>query len=98
LFPFSKNQIGYKDARLVPFAIDEADKLYSKHMYISLALLQMWRTREDCMTAESGLEHMPGAQEEFEPTTVISTASNLGPLPSSYAHHLAGPGRCRTAT
>jgi hypothetical protein len=63
LFPFSKAQShihDYVNARLVPFAIDEADKLYNKHMYISLALAQMWRTREDCMTEESGLECMPG--------------------------------------
>lgn len=68
LFPFSKSQFG-KDPRLVPFAIDEADKLYNKHMYISLALAQMWRTREDCMTAESGLERMPGTEAEFKSST-----------------------------
>ncbi|KAF9055024.1 N1221-domain-containing protein [Hymenopellis radicata] len=63
LFPFSRSQT--KDARLVPFAIDEADKLYSRHMYISLALSQMWRTREDCMTFESGLDHMPGEKSAW---------------------------------
>lgn len=67
LFPFSSAQ--GKDAKLIPFAIDEADKLYSKHMHVSLALLQMWRTREDCMTFESGLEHMPGSEGEFESST-----------------------------
>ncbi|EEB94508.1 hypothetical protein MPER_06667, partial [Moniliophthora perniciosa FA553] len=70
LFPFSKAQ--GKDARLVPFAIDEADKLYNRHMYVSLALSQMWRTREDCMTFESGLEHMPGSEGEFESSTFTS--------------------------
>jgi hypothetical protein len=59
----------------VPFAIEEADKLYSKHMYISLALWQMWRTREDCMTAESGLEHLPGSEGGFESSTVTSSVS-----------------------
>lgn len=68
LFPFSRTHIG-KDAKLIPFAIDEADKLYNRHMHISLSLLQMWRTREDCMTFESGLEHMPGSEGEFEPST-----------------------------
>ena len=62
LFPFSKGQFG-ADAQYVPFAINEADRLYNKHMYVSLALTQMWRTREDCITAESGLEHMPGDEE-----------------------------------
>ncbi|KAK1228877.1 Factor arrest protein 11 [Marasmius sp. AFHP31] len=67
LFPFSKAQ--GRDARFVPFAIDEADKLYNRHMYVSLALAQMWKTREDCMTVESGLERMPGAESEFESST-----------------------------
>lgn len=60
LFPYSARS-KYRDGRLVPFAIDEADRLFHKHMYVSAALWQMWRTREDCMTAESGLDHMPGS-------------------------------------
>lgn len=66
LFPFS-GRVKYQNARLVPFAIDEADKLYSKHMYVSLALWQMWKTREECMTAESGLDVMPGSEKLVEP-------------------------------
>ena len=67
LFPFSRRAAhgGYRDARdgrLVPFAIDEADKLYHKHMYVSLSLWQMWRAREECMSAESGLDFMPGSE------------------------------------
>ncbi|KAI0089271.1 hypothetical protein BDY19DRAFT_944963 [Irpex rosettiformis] len=62
LFPFSRSSLGRRGGSLVPFAIDEADKLYHKHMYVSLALWQMWRTREECMTAESGLDHMPGSE------------------------------------
>jgi hypothetical protein len=64
LFPFSR--VTTRDGRLVPFAIDEADRLYNKHMYVSLALYQMWQTREDCMTAESGLEKMPGSGDEHK--------------------------------
>ncbi|KZT12541.1 N1221-domain-containing protein [Laetiporus sulphureus 93-53] len=67
LFPFSRSQAGYNGSRLVPFAIDEADKLYTRHMYVSLELWQMWKTREECMTAESGLEHMPGSGPIVEP-------------------------------
>ncbi|KAM5540419.1 hypothetical protein V8D89_005877 [Ganoderma adspersum] len=67
LFPFSRSRIGYNDSRLVPFAIDEADKLYAKHMYVSLSLWQMWKTREECMTVESGLEFLPGAERPSEP-------------------------------
>ncbi|KAJ6627555.1 hypothetical protein B0H10DRAFT_2161191 [Mycena sp. CBHHK59/15] len=74
LFPFSRNRFD-KDARLVPFAVDEADKLYNRHMY-------MWRTREDCMTAESGLEHMPGSEGQFESSTFISKDPEAAePLP-----------------
>ena len=51
----------------MPFAIDEADRLYAKHMYVSLSLWQMWRTREECMTVESGLEYLPGAERPSEP-------------------------------
>lgn len=60
----------------MPFAIDEADRLYNKHMYVSLSLYQMWRTREDCMTAESGLEHMPGSEGQ-ESSTFRSKVRNL---------------------
>ncbi|OSD04155.1 N1221-domain-containing protein [Trametes coccinea BRFM310] len=67
LFPFSRTTVGYNDSRLVPFAIDEADRLYSKHMYVSLSLWQMWKTREECMTVESGLEYLPGAERPNEP-------------------------------
>jgi hypothetical protein len=72
LFPFSSASSrglafgrGARDARdgtLVPFAIAEAERLYNRHMYVSLALWQMWRTREECMTSESGLEVMPGSE------------------------------------
>ncbi len=51
----------------MPFAIDEADKLYHRHMYVSLSLWQMWRTREECMTVESGLDHMPGSEKVMDP-------------------------------
>ncbi|KAI0774182.1 N1221-domain-containing protein [Fomes fomentarius] len=67
LFPFSRSRAGYNDSRLVPFAIDEADRLYAKHMYVSLSLWQMWKTREECMTVESGLEYLPGSERPSEP-------------------------------
>ena len=76
LFPFSRSRIGYNDARLVPFAIDEADKLYAKHMYVSLSLWQMWRTREECMTADSGLERLPGMDDVSERLSRMTTATN----------------------
>ncbi|KAI6047109.1 hypothetical protein EDC04DRAFT_2621732 [Pisolithus marmoratus] len=71
LFPFARrSRFGTNKDRLVPFAVDEADRLYSKHMYVSLSLWQMWRTREECMTAESGLERMPGTEGTMEPPRV----------------------------
>jgi len=69
LFPFSRLQFG-KNNGLIPFAIDEADRLYNKHMYVSLSLAQMWRTREDCMTVESGLDRLPGV-DNFRSSTFI---------------------------
>ncbi|KAK7061485.1 Striatin-interacting protein 1 [Favolaschia claudopus] len=82
LFPFSRNRYADKDARLVPFAVDEADRLYSRHMYVSLALWQMWRTREDCMTTESGLEHMPGSEGQESSTFSTSKDPEVAePLP-----------------
>ncbi|PPQ92380.1 hypothetical protein CVT25_008730 [Psilocybe cyanescens] len=81
LFPFSRAQAG-KEPHLVPFAIDEADRLYNRHMYISLSLAQMWRTREDCMTAESGLDRMPGSDAEFKSSTFNADESETAePLP-----------------
>ncbi|OBZ70163.1 Striatin-interacting protein 1 [Grifola frondosa] len=76
LFPFSRSRVGYKDARLVPFAIDEADKLYARHMYVSLSLWQMWKTREECMTAESGLDFMPGSEKIIEPKLIQSSSQD----------------------
>lgn len=61
VFPFSSRM---RQPKLVPFAIDEADRLYNKHMYISASLYQMWRTREECILDESGLQSLPPA---FQP-------------------------------
>lgn len=47
-----------RDIPLVPFAIEEADRLYNRHMYVSTSLWQIWKTREECITAESGLDHL----------------------------------------
>lgn len=69
LFPFSRIR---GQQRLVPFAIEEADNLYAKHMHVSLALYQMWRTREDCILDESGLQNLPP-----------SVSGDLGPGGSS---------------
>jgi len=74
LFPFTKQVFG-GDGKLVPFAIDEADRLYNKHMHVSLSLAQMWKTREDCMSAESGLERMPGTEGELRSSTYIPDVS-----------------------
>ncbi|KAJ3572645.1 hypothetical protein NP233_g2951 [Leucocoprinus birnbaumii] len=75
LLPFSAKK--GKKANLVPFAIDEAERLFNKHLYVSLALTQMWRTREDCMTFESGLERMPGMDETYRSSTFLANVSPL---------------------
>ncbi|KIL68265.1 hypothetical protein M378DRAFT_8934 [Amanita muscaria Koide BX008] len=69
LFPFSKS-----NPRQIPYAIEEADRLYNKHAHISLALAQMWKTREDCMIYESGLDHLPGSEGEYKYSTFNSKA------------------------
>ena len=55
LFPFSRGP-GASAKKLVPFAIDEADNLYRRHMHVSLALYQMWETRQAFMLDESGVD------------------------------------------
>ncbi|PVF94747.1 hypothetical protein CPB86DRAFT_808407 [Serendipita vermifera] len=62
VFPFSP--AAYVSNRLVPYAIEEADQLYNRHMHVSLALFQIWRTREDFILDESGLDVMPGDKED----------------------------------
>ncbi|WWD17501.1 hypothetical protein CI109_101942 [Kwoniella shandongensis] len=54
VFPYSRSS-GNAPTSLVPFAIAEADKLYHRHAYISLGLVQMWEAREECMREERGL-------------------------------------------
>lgn len=82
LFPFSKSTFRGDDPKLVPFAIDEADRLYNRHMYVSLALAQMWKTREDCMSSESGLDKMPGTEGEERSSTYNPDEAETGePLP-----------------
>ncbi|KAI0068880.1 hypothetical protein BV25DRAFT_1925031 [Artomyces pyxidatus] len=77
LFPFSRKRGRGGDMMLVPYAIEEAEHLYSKHMYISLALWQMWRTRDECMSAESGLEHLPGMEGVTDSVNRMSTDEAL---------------------
>jgi hypothetical protein len=54
VFPFSRSELS-DPSRMVPFAIDEAEKLYSRHIHISLGLYQLQKTREDYIREESGL-------------------------------------------
>jgi hypothetical protein len=53
LFPYTRGSD--LTTSLVPFAIQEADKLYNKHSYISLGLYQLWQEREECLREERGL-------------------------------------------
>ncbi|KAL5527397.1 hypothetical protein ACEPAG_6188 [Sanghuangporus baumii] len=79
LFPFSRSQVkGSRGARFVPDAIEEADRLYNKHMHISVSLYQMWRTREDCMIEESGLHRLTGAENLFETFDSVLSLNSHG--------------------
>ncbi|KAG9092878.1 Factor arrest protein 11 [Ceratobasidium sp. UAMH 11750] len=50
VFPFSRA------TGTVPVSVEEAERLYKKHMHISLALWQMWEVREACWREESGVD------------------------------------------
>ncbi|KAF8311822.1 hypothetical protein DL93DRAFT_2156967 [Clavulina sp. PMI_390] len=81
LFPFSRNQTGL--VKMVPFAVDEADRLYRKHMHISLALFQMWQTREAYILDDSGIDpYSPQgiAQLDREAANIFGSA---GPKPKA---------------
>lgn len=54
VFPFTRAEAG-GPTRLVPFAIDEANKLYGRHMHVSLGLWQLSQVRTDFIREESGL-------------------------------------------
>lgn len=86
LFPFSRTRGLSGEMMLVPHAVEEADMLYHKHMYISLALWQMWKTREECMTADSGLERLPGVAEVGDMLSKQNLNANVrgSELPSDF--------------
>lgn len=89
LFPFSRTR---GQQRLVPFAVEEADKLYTRHMHVSLALYQMWRTREDCILDESGLQALPSSVSgNLGPggSALVDRKYSVAPLPSSSFTHLS---------
>lgn len=55
VFPFSRYQGGFGPSRLVPYAIDEAERLHRTHMHVPLSLYQLWQTREEYIREERGL-------------------------------------------
>ncbi|KAF8592589.1 hypothetical protein K439DRAFT_1625938 [Ramaria rubella] len=62
VFPFSTRS-RLRNGKLVPFAIDEADRLYERHMHVGGALWQMAKTREECILDESGLDNFPNRSD-----------------------------------
>lgn len=50
VFPFSRA------TGSIPVAVGEAERLYKKHMHVSLALWQMWEVREACWREETGVD------------------------------------------
>jgi hypothetical protein len=54
VFPYTRGS-ATDTTSLVPFAIQEADRLYAKHSYVSLGLYQLWQEREECLREERGL-------------------------------------------
>lgn len=60
----------------MPFAIDEADRLYERHMHIGGALWQMAKTREECILDESGLDNFPNRNDSAFDTGSMTSWSN----------------------
>lgn len=54
VFPYSQTSQS-NPASLVPYAIEEADKLYHSHLYVSLGLYQLYQAREETMKEERGM-------------------------------------------
>lgn len=78
----------------MPYAIEEADNLYAKHMHVSLALYQMWRTREDCILDESGLQNLPSSVSgDLGPggSSLTDRKYSIVSLPSTTFSHRAAP-------
>jgi len=64
VFPFSSRS-RLRNAKLVPFAIDEADRLYEHHMHVGAPLWQMAKTREEYILDESGLDNLPNKHDSL---------------------------------
>ncbi|KAK0556361.1 Factor arrest protein 11 [Tilletia horrida] len=56
VFPYS---LSVQGPRTVPYAIEEAGRLYRTHMHVSLEMWQMWRVREQCIFEETGVGAAP---------------------------------------
>lgn len=56
---------------MVPYAIAEADRLYGKHVYISVANLQTLAVRDESMREESGLDRPTEKQDSFTEASVL---------------------------
>jgi hypothetical protein len=67
----------------VPYAIDEADTLYRQHMHVSLALFQMWKTREACLLDESGIDPDSPQGMALLETESAAVFGSVGPKPYS---------------
>ncbi|CAO1612896.1 unnamed protein product [Sympodiomycopsis kandeliae] len=52
VFPFSASVQG---DRMVPYSIEEADRLYAENMYVSTEMWQVWSTREELSREERGI-------------------------------------------
>lgn len=62
VFPYSASVQG---SRVVPYSIEEADRLYKDNMHVSTELWQMWRTKEEMEREERGLRRRDAKQDEL---------------------------------
>lgn len=93
VFPYSN---GVQGERLVPYSIEEADRLYRDNMHVSTELWQMWKTKEEMEREERGLlasdpiraaAQTPKAGSEWAKSKPASTVSNTSVAPTRSNSH-----------
>lgn len=96
VFPYSRSVQG---ARMVPYSIEEAARLYRENMHVGLELWQIWRLREQCIHEESGVASAAdgrrvglGSYEPLEGSPKFFPSSRNGDFSASAAATIAAEG------
>ncbi|PWN29850.1 hypothetical protein BDZ90DRAFT_278098 [Jaminaea rosea] len=89
VFPYS---VSVQGSRVVPYSIEEADRLYKDNMHVSTELWQMWRTKEEMEREERGLRRRGDGRGEDAASTSAGRATHTAP-PSLHGGDSVGPTR-----